>query len=245
MARGHELQKEWNLPLGREHEARVGLVVPQVALELVDGGGQLGEARALLAREQERHAIQLEAAARGVIAELELPPGLKPAVGDGLHDLQGVVGAVRREEVGELGVRGVRVLPLHILEDARVHLDALVLLDVLEGLLEAGLLRVAEDPHSLGPDFEGLVLRACELASGELLRVHEAHLAATWKDAPLCRAVPGLKLFGELAAAILLHRQAVAELADGLRGLLAHAVDGRRQHGGLLLAGRQLHLDGL
>ena len=191
-------------------------MVAQVPLGLVDRGRQLVQAGALFPGEKQGHAVELEPPACRIVADLQLSPGLKATFRNGLNDAESVVAAVRRKEVCQLRVCGLRVLPGHLVEDPGVDLDFLVVLDALESLAEAVLLAVAEDPDLAAPDIEGLVLGAEELPASELLRVDKVHLALVGAASGSTSCAGPRQLFCKLNAAGLLKSQPVAELNHGV-----------------------------
>ena len=70
--------------------------------------------------------------------------------------------------------------PLHLGDDGQVHLDVLVIIDALGGLLEAVLLRVAANAHLAAPHFKRLIPRPSELPAGAFLDLHEGRVTAKW-----------------------------------------------------------------
>ena len=98
------MQKKWNFPILWETIVSMRFVVADVALEGVDRGREVRQVRALLPRQEVRHPVELKAPPCGVVALLELPPSLEALLRVRLDEAQGVVGAVRAEEVVELTV---------------------------------------------------------------------------------------------------------------------------------------------
>ena len=101
---GQHLEEDRRLPLLWERRVRAHLVGGDLLLEPVDGGGDLGHARTAISREETRHAVELEAAALGIVPQVQPAPGVEAVFLGALHEDQRVASGEDGEQLVELTV---------------------------------------------------------------------------------------------------------------------------------------------